>query len=272
MLDPIADKLLVNALLIVLAFTGDFDAWDLIPAVAIMLRETLVPGLREYLGNARVEVPVTLLAKWKTTTQLIALAVVILAGLIPGLGLVADLVLWLAAALTVITGAQYFRQRLAPPLGARTMKVRYFAWLRERLNRDEEEVDPPADVLTVADLIQWLRSRDEAADLALQKSKIINAAIDAKMVKHDRAHRRRQGHRADAADDGRLMTVRVETAPFDPGAETNRFLAETAGAGAAVTFTGLVRSNADDPVATLTLECYPELALNQIDEHRRASR
>ena len=66
------------------------------------------------------------------------------------------------------------------------------------------------------------------------------------------------------------MTVRVETAPFDPGAETNRFLAETAGAGAAVTFTGLVRSNADDPVATLTLECYPELALNQIGEHRRA--
>ena len=60
------------------------------------------------------------------------------------------------------------------------------------------------------------------------------------------------------------MAVRVETAPFDPGAETNRFLAETAGAGAAVTFTGLVRSNENDPVATLTLECYPELALNQI--------
>ena len=60
------------------------------------------------------------------------------------------------------------------------------------------------------------------------------------------------------------MTVRVETAPFDPGAETNRFLSETAGAGAAVTFTGLVRSSADDPVATLTLECYPELAVNQI--------
>jgi molybdopterin synthase catalytic subunit len=60
------------------------------------------------------------------------------------------------------------------------------------------------------------------------------------------------------------MSVRVETAPFDPGAETNRFLDEAAGAGAAVTFTGLVRSKPDDPVATLTLECYPELALNQI--------
>lgn len=60
------------------------------------------------------------------------------------------------------------------------------------------------------------------------------------------------------------MAVRVETAPFDPGAETNRFLEETAGAGAAVTFTGLVRSDESDPVATLTLECYPELAVNQI--------
>lgn len=60
------------------------------------------------------------------------------------------------------------------------------------------------------------------------------------------------------------MSVRVGTAPFDPGAETNRFLAETAGAGAAVTFTGLVRASPGEPVATLTLECYPELAVNQI--------
>jgi cardiolipin synthase (CMP-forming) len=108
MLDPIADKLLVNALLIVLAFTHDFDGWDLIPAIAIMLRETLVPGLREYLGNARVEVRVTTLAKWKTTSQLVAIAIVILAGLFPGLALVADIILWLAAALTVVTGVQYF--------------------------------------------------------------------------------------------------------------------------------------------------------------------
>jgi molybdopterin synthase catalytic subunit len=62
------------------------------------------------------------------------------------------------------------------------------------------------------------------------------------------------------------MSVRVETAPFDPGAETNRFLEETAGAGAAVTFTGLVRSTKADTIATLTLECYPELAVNQIEK------
>ena len=61
------------------------------------------------------------------------------------------------------------------------------------------------------------------------------------------------------------MTVRIQTSAFDPGAETNAFLAESSGAGAAVTFTGLVRSRPDDPVETLTLESYPELAVNQIE-------
>lgn len=61
------------------------------------------------------------------------------------------------------------------------------------------------------------------------------------------------------------MPVRIQTAAFDPGAETNAFLAEAGGAGAAVTFTGLVRSLPDDPVEALTLECYPELAVNQIE-------
>ncbi|MBN9316385.1 MAG: molybdenum cofactor biosynthesis protein MoaE [Devosia sp.] len=60
------------------------------------------------------------------------------------------------------------------------------------------------------------------------------------------------------------MSVRLQAAPFDPGAETNAFLAASAGAGAAVTFTGLVRSRPDDPVSTLTLEAYPELAEAQI--------
>ena len=64
------------------------------------------------------------------------------------------------------------------------MKILYFAWLRERLDRGEEEVTPPANVVTVSDLIGWLRSRDEAADLAMQKPEIIKAAIDAKIVPH----------------------------------------------------------------------------------------
>ena len=62
------------------------------------------------------------------------------------------------------------------------------------------------------------------------------------------------------------MSVRLQEALFDPGAETNAFLEATAGAGAAVTFTGLVRSRPDDPVSTLTLESYPELAEAQISK------
>jgi molybdopterin synthase catalytic subunit len=62
------------------------------------------------------------------------------------------------------------------------------------------------------------------------------------------------------------MAVRIEQAAFDPGGETSTFLAETAGAGAAVTFTGLVRSRPDDPITALTLECYVELAEKQIGD------
>ena len=60
------------------------------------------------------------------------------------------------------------------------------------------------------------------------------------------------------------MAVRVTTDRFDPGAETNAFLAAADGAGAAVTFTGLVRSTPDAPITSLTLECYPDLAINQL--------
>ena len=67
------------------------------------------------------------------------------------------------------------------------MKILYFAWLRERLNRGEEEVSPPVEVRTISDLIGWLRARDEAADLAMQKPEIIKAAIDAKIVPHTAA-------------------------------------------------------------------------------------
>ena len=67
------------------------------------------------------------------------------------------------------------------------MKILYFAWLRERLNRGEEEISPPAEVVTISDLIGWLRANDEAADLAMQRPEIIKAAIDAKIVSHDTA-------------------------------------------------------------------------------------
>lgn len=62
------------------------------------------------------------------------------------------------------------------------------------------------------------------------------------------------------------MAIRIQTEPFDPGVETNLFLASSAGAGAAVTFTGLVRSDPAHPITALTLECYPDLARAQLTE------
>jgi len=108
MLDPIADKLLVGALLVVLAWSGSFSELDLIPAVAILMREIFVSGLREFLGPRNVIVHVTTLAKWKTTVQLVALGVVIFEALVPGWRLASDIILWLAGILTVWTGVQYF--------------------------------------------------------------------------------------------------------------------------------------------------------------------
>ncbi len=64
------------------------------------------------------------------------------------------------------------------------MKIRYFAWLRERLNRGEEELDLPAHVVTVGDLIAHLRHIDEAADLAMARPEIIKAALDNEIVPH----------------------------------------------------------------------------------------
>jgi len=109
MLDPIADKILVGILITVLAWDRSLSALDLIPAIAILFREFFIPGLREFLGNKTVVLPVSRLAKWKTTIQLVALALVLAETFIPGLGLVSDLVLWVAGAITIWTGWTYLR-------------------------------------------------------------------------------------------------------------------------------------------------------------------
>ena len=109
MLDPIADKLLVGILIAALAWDGSFSALDMIPVSAILFREFFVSGLREFLGNTKVVLNVTWLAKWKTTLQLVALAIVLLERIVPALGLVSDILLWAAGALTLWTGFQYLR-------------------------------------------------------------------------------------------------------------------------------------------------------------------
>ena len=118
-LDPIADKIMVAAVIIMLMASrkADGDApiienWSVIPALIILLREIIVSGLREYLAGLQVSVPVSALAKWKTTLQLIALGALILGAAVPNqpwVHLVGILCLWAAAALTLITGYDYLR-------------------------------------------------------------------------------------------------------------------------------------------------------------------
>lgn len=115
-LDPIADKLLVAALLLFLAAFERFSTLALIPAVVILCREILVSGLREYLAEIRIGMPVTPLAKWKTTVQLIALPVLIVGdGGLPGhaITLIGEILLWAAGLLTLITGYAYLKAGVA---------------------------------------------------------------------------------------------------------------------------------------------------------------
>ena len=116
MLDPIADKLLVSSCLLMLAAESTIHGWALWAAVIILCREILVSGLREYLAELRVSVPVTALAKWKTTLQLVAVGFLIAgeAGdeIVPGITRIGIVLLWLSALLTLYTGWDYLQAGL----------------------------------------------------------------------------------------------------------------------------------------------------------------
>jgi cardiolipin synthase len=113
MLDPIADKLLVSSCLFMLAAEETIRGWSLLAAVVILCREILVSGLREYLAELRVSVPVTRLAKWKTTLQLVAVGFLIAgeAGdvIVPIISQIGIALLWLSALLTLYTGWDYLQ-------------------------------------------------------------------------------------------------------------------------------------------------------------------
>lgn len=121
MLDPIADKLLVSAILLMLASSGQLAGWALWAAIIILCREILVSGLREFLAELNVSVPVTWLAKWKTTAQFVALAILLLgpAGEIiyKDLETVGLTLLWISAVLTLYTGYDYFRMGIHHIIG-----------------------------------------------------------------------------------------------------------------------------------------------------------
>ena len=111
-LDPIADKLLVASVILILTSKEVIADWETSPALIILLREIAVSGLREYLAGIKVSVPVSKIAKLKTSLQLIALAILILSeSVIPFIPVlfIGKIALWSAAILTLYTGYDYLK-------------------------------------------------------------------------------------------------------------------------------------------------------------------
>ncbi|MDX1484528.1 MAG: CDP-diacylglycerol--glycerol-3-phosphate 3-phosphatidyltransferase [Alphaproteobacteria bacterium] len=111
-LDPVADKIMVAAVLFMMVALGWIDGWLILAALVILIREILVSGLREFLAEINIGVPVTRLAKWKTALQMIAIAFLLLEQAGPG-GIILHEIgrwgLWIAATLTIVTGYDYLR-------------------------------------------------------------------------------------------------------------------------------------------------------------------
>ena len=117
-LDPIADKIMVAAVIVMLVSSRQASGepiihdFHVVPALVILLREIIVSGLREFLAGIAVSIPVSRLAKWKTTLQLVSLGALILGGAVPDWAWVHDVglvSLGAAAALTMVTGWAYLR-------------------------------------------------------------------------------------------------------------------------------------------------------------------
>jgi CDP-diacylglycerol--glycerol-3-phosphate 3-phosphatidyltransferase len=117
MLDPIADKLIVSAALLMLAYDHTLEGIHLVPAFVILFREILVSGLREFLAGADVSLPVTRMAKIKTAVQVAAIAALIASSaterMLPGVTIGALVGMWVAAGLTFYTGYAYLQAGLS---------------------------------------------------------------------------------------------------------------------------------------------------------------
>jgi cardiolipin synthase len=134
-LDPVADKLLVASALFLLVAFDNITGLTILPALVILCREILVSGLREFLAGLRVRVPVSRLAKWKTAIQMVAIGFLIVDDAAPRdipATVIGSAGLWVAAALTLVTGYDYLRAGLrymtspaasAPPAGSRKADV-----------------------------------------------------------------------------------------------------------------------------------------------------
>ncbi len=116
-LDPIADKLLVGAVIVMMIATGTIGGAAVIAALLIILREILVSGLREFLAGKNTAMPVSRLAKWKTAVQLVAFTALLLSNTMGGAHTIGIVLLWVAAVLTVYTGFDYLRAGFAGMTG-----------------------------------------------------------------------------------------------------------------------------------------------------------
>lgn len=111
LLDPIADKLLVVSALLIIVANKMVLPISYVPVIVILCREVLVSGLREFLSEVKVGMPVTRLAKWKTGFQMVALGLLLL-GVVPFFRVTGEILLWVAGVLTFITGYQYFQKSI----------------------------------------------------------------------------------------------------------------------------------------------------------------
>lgn len=113
-LDPIADKLLIAILLVLFAGLDRLDGWWILPACIIMFREVLIAGLREFLGPQNIVIHVSKLAKWKTTSQMIAMGFLVVGDfgniILPHTVLIGQILLSISALLTAVTGWDYLKQ------------------------------------------------------------------------------------------------------------------------------------------------------------------
>jgi len=114
-LDPVADKLLVASTLMMLVGFGRIQPVSFLPAIIILCREILVSGLREFLSGLQVLMPVSALAKWKTAAQMGAISLLLIGDISPfggAINVIGEGLLWIAAALTLMTGYTYLKSSL----------------------------------------------------------------------------------------------------------------------------------------------------------------
>ena len=288
MLDPIADKLLVASVLLVLVGVDRLTGASILPAAIILCREILVSGLREFLAQLQVGVPVTRLSKWKTTLQMVAIGFLVVGDAGPVRRAVSSIDiglygLWVAAALTLVTGYDYLRAGLHHVAADRRPVERPFVATRRSIRRRatsaetaseehrcdcstsrgcgrrrglaDEEVTPPAERPDVAGLIAWLAARGGGPAEALADLRPGARRRQPGARRPRPSGRRQRRGRVLSAGDRRMIRDPGST-DFDVAAE----LAGTAGRQASrlCVFVGTVRElSGGRTVAAMTLEHYP---------------